>query len=98
MGLVPAAGDVSEWRKKPSVVLSAGSKSENSISLQPRLLFNRHKEHKENKRGNVVCMDVHMCVCVCVCCRVTLEGLMHPVHNSAVVCVSTLWDVTSLFC
>lgn len=47
-----------------SGVLSAGSKSENSISLQALLLFKRHKEHNENKRGNVVCMDVHLDICV----------------------------------
>lgn len=54
--------------ERRSVVLSARSKSETSRSLQPPLLFKRHKEHNENKRGSGLCIDVCIDVCVCVCC------------------------------
>ena len=50
--------------ERGTVVLSAGSKSENSISLWALLLFKRHKKHYENKRGNVACMDVYVDICV----------------------------------
>lgn len=62
---VPVARLSSEWNKE--CVLSAESKSENTICLWALLLFRRHKMDNKNqcrkrKGACCVCTDVDMCV------------------------------------
>lgn len=78
---------LSEWSME--CVLSAVSKSENTICLWALLLFRRHKKDNKNqceKRTGACCVYWRGYMCVCVCCTalllpVTVESLMHLVHN-----------------
>lgn len=83
--VVPAARLLTEWSME--CVLRTGSKSENTMCLWALLLFRRHKQDNKNqckKRKGACC--VYWRGYVCECCMalllpVTVESLMHSVHN-----------------